>query len=187
MRAGKTFWFSQSCACSPENLGNACSRQTRRPYGAGLCVRLAACQADSKPTTALFGHASDQYKCRNVSNTVGLCRAPRAGAARAWLPIASRCEVCWFLCRMERHLLAVLLACGQGVMYGTIITVAGGALVLGDDNRLGDTFWRSADALMVSSLAAQAMKITFQRERPSMTNDPGRFFSGIHHNSFPQR
>lgn len=73
----------------------------------------------------------------------------------------------------------------KSVMYGTIVTVVGGAFVLGDHNRLGDTFWRSFDALAVSSAAAQVMKLTFQRERPSQTNDPDRFFSGIHHESFP--
>lgn len=69
--------------------------------------------------------------------------------------------------------------------YGSILTVAGGALVLGDDNRLGDTFWRSVDAMALGSLATQGLKVTFQRERPSVTADPGKFFQGIHAQSFP--
>lgn len=69
--------------------------------------------------------------------------------------------------------------------YGTLLTVAGGALAFGDNHELGDTFWRSLDAVAFSSAAAQAMKWTFQRERPSETSDPDRFFRGLHHQSFP--
>ena len=72
-----------------------------------------------------------------------------------------------------------------GVEYGTLLTVAGGALVFGDQDKLGDTFWRSVDAVAVSAAASQAMKLTFQRERPSQTDDPNHFFSGIHDKSFP--
>jgi undecaprenyl-diphosphatase len=71
------------------------------------------------------------------------------------------------------------------LMYGTILTVGAGALAFGDDNKLGDTFWRSADAMLVSGIGAQAMKYTFQRERPSQTSDPNRFFQGTHAQSFP--
>lgn len=73
----------------------------------------------------------------------------------------------------------------KDVEYGTLLTVIGGSFVLGDHGKLGDTFWRSFDAVTVSAAASQAMKWTFQRERPSQTSDPGRFFSGIHHSSFP--
>ena len=71
------------------------------------------------------------------------------------------------------------------LMYGTIITVAGGALAFGDQDKLGDTFWRSVDAMVVSGIGAQALKYTFQRERPSQTSDPNRFFEGTHAQSFP--
>ena len=73
----------------------------------------------------------------------------------------------------------------NALMYGTIVTVAGGALAFGDENRLGDTFWRSVDAMAVASLGSEAMKVTFQRERPSQTDDPNRFFAGTHAQSFP--
>jgi undecaprenyl-diphosphatase len=63
--------------------------------------------------------------------------------------------------------------------------VAGGAFAFGDHNELGDTFWRSLDAVAVSTAGAQAMKWTFQRERPSQTDNPDRFFKGIHNESFP--
>ena len=71
------------------------------------------------------------------------------------------------------------------LQYGTILTVAGGALVFGDDNKLGDTFWRSVDAMALGSLATQGLKLTFQRERPSKTDDPNRFFKGASAQSFP--
>lgn len=73
----------------------------------------------------------------------------------------------------------------KNVEYATVLTVVGGSFVLGDHNKLGDTFWRSFDAVAVSSATAQVMKWTFQRERPSQTNDPNKFFSGIHSESFP--
>ena len=71
------------------------------------------------------------------------------------------------------------------LMYGTIATVGIGALAFGDNDKLGDTFWRSVDAMAISSLGATAMKYTFQRERPSQTSDPNRFFKGSHAQSFP--
>jgi undecaprenyl-diphosphatase len=71
------------------------------------------------------------------------------------------------------------------VEYATALTVIGGSLVLGDHDRAGDTFWRSLDAVAFSTVAAQAMKLTFQRERPIDTSDPNRFFKGAHNDSFP--
>ncbi|MFC5525710.1 phosphatase PAP2 family protein [Rhodanobacter ginsengisoli] len=73
----------------------------------------------------------------------------------------------------------------NALMYGTILTVAGGALAFGDNDKLGDTFWRSVDAMVIAGVGAQAMKYTFQRERPSQTSDPNRFFQGSHAQSFP--
>ena len=71
------------------------------------------------------------------------------------------------------------------LMYGTVFTVLGGALAFGDQDKLGDTFWRSVDALAVTSLSTEGLKLTFQRERPSQTSDPNRFFAGTHAQSFP--
>lgn len=73
----------------------------------------------------------------------------------------------------------------NALMYGTIITVGAGALAFGDNDKLGDTFWRSVDAMVVAGVGAQAMKLTFQRERPSQTDNPNRFFKGRHAQSFP--
>jgi undecaprenyl-diphosphatase len=71
------------------------------------------------------------------------------------------------------------------VEYGTALTVLGGSLLLGDQDKLGDTFWRSLDAVAFSSASAQVLKWTFRRERPSDTSDPNRFFKGMHNESFP--
>ncbi|HEU0276394.1 MAG TPA: phosphatase PAP2 family protein [Rhodanobacteraceae bacterium] len=73
----------------------------------------------------------------------------------------------------------------KALIYATVATVIGGSLVLGDQDKLGDTFWRSLDSLAVSTVLAQGMKWTFQRERPSQTSNPNLFFRGIHNESFP--
>lgn len=71
------------------------------------------------------------------------------------------------------------------LMYGTIVGVVGGSLALGDQDKLGDTFWRSLDSMAVSSALAQGGKWIFQRERPSQTSDPGKWFQGTRYQSFP--
>jgi membrane-associated phospholipid phosphatase len=71
------------------------------------------------------------------------------------------------------------------LMGGTILIVVGGSLALGDQDKLGDTFWRSLDSMAVSSVIAQGAKSTFQRERPSQTSNPNKFFQGFKYESFP--
>ena len=71
------------------------------------------------------------------------------------------------------------------LLYGSIATVAGGAIWLGDNSQLGDTFWRSVDSMVVTGVSTQALKWTFQRERPSETGNPNKWFQGIQHQSFP--
>lgn len=71
------------------------------------------------------------------------------------------------------------------LIYGTLVTVAGGALAFGDQDKLGDTFWRSVDALAVTAVGTTGLKLAFQRERPSQTSDPDQFFAGRHAQSFP--
>ncbi|MEO6967428.1 MAG: phosphatase PAP2 family protein [Rhodanobacteraceae bacterium] len=74
----------------------------------------------------------------------------------------------------------------QKILIGaTIVTVVGGSLALGDQSKLGDTFWRSLDSMAVSAVIAQGGKLIFQRERPSQTDDPNRFFKGTQYQSFP--
>lgn len=71
------------------------------------------------------------------------------------------------------------------LIYGSIVTVAGGALWLGDNDKLGNTFWRSVDSMVITGVGTQALKWTFQRERPSQTDNPNKWFQGIHAQSFP--
>lgn len=74
----------------------------------------------------------------------------------------------------------------QKVLVGaTVLGVVGGAFVLGDQDKLGDTFWRSLDSMVVSSAISQAAKWTFRRERPSETGDPDEWFKSFHDQSFP--
>jgi undecaprenyl-diphosphatase len=73
----------------------------------------------------------------------------------------------------------------QVLMYGTILTVGAGAILLGDNDQFGDTLWRSVDSMVVTAAGTQVLKWTFQRERPSQTNDPNRFFKGLGAQSFP--
>jgi len=71
------------------------------------------------------------------------------------------------------------------LVYGTVVSVVGGALMLGDEDDLGDTMWRSVDAIAFGSLATRGLKATFRRERPIDTDDPDRFFKSRKDKSFP--
>ncbi|WP_146748557.1 hypothetical protein [Thiomonas sp. X19] len=64
------------------------------------------------------------------------------------------------------------------------LTLAG-AVWEGGNNRLGKTLWQSVDAAAMAGISTQALKWTFQRTRPSATNNPGRRFQGVHNQSFP--
>ena len=73
----------------------------------------------------------------------------------------------------------------QLLMNATILTVVGGSFLLGDQDKLGDTFWRSMDSMALSAVVAQGGKLVFQRKRPSQTDDPSEFFKGTQYESFP--
>ncbi len=73
----------------------------------------------------------------------------------------------------------------KALMVGSILTVGVGALALGDDSKLGDTFWRSVDSMAITAIATTGMKYGFRRERPSQTSDPNRFFKSSSAQSFP--
>ncbi len=62
--------------------------------------------------------------------------------------------------------------------YGSVAFIAAGALVLGDDNQLGHTFWQSADSAVFAGLSAQVLKYAFRRERPIQGDDPNAWFRG---------
>ncbi|HEY4139209.1 MAG TPA: phosphatase PAP2 family protein, partial [Casimicrobiaceae bacterium] len=73
----------------------------------------------------------------------------------------------------------------QDLAVATALTTFGGAVWLGDDDKLGDTLWRSVDAMALSALTTETTKYVFSRERPSQTDDPNRFFTGHGNQSFP--
>lgn len=73
----------------------------------------------------------------------------------------------------------------QLLMNATILTVVGGSFALGDQDKLGDTFWRSLDSMALSAVVAQGGKLVFQRKRPSQSSDPNEFFKGTQYQSFP--
>jgi undecaprenyl-diphosphatase len=64
------------------------------------------------------------------------------------------------------------------------LTLAG-AIWEGGNNRLGKTLWQSVDAAAMVGISTQALKWTFQRTRPSATNNPDQWFQGVHNQSFP--
>lgn len=69
--------------------------------------------------------------------------------------------------------------------FGVIAVEVGGAAWLGNDDRLGHSFWQAIDSTVVSSLAAEALKLTFSRARPEQGNDPNKWFQGHCCESFP--
>jgi hypothetical protein len=69
--------------------------------------------------------------------------------------------------------------------FGVVAFEAGGALWLGDDNRLGHTLWQSSDATLLSAIAAQGLKYAFSRARPTQGNNPDAWFKGGCCQSFP--
>ncbi|MCG6878583.1 MAG: phosphatase PAP2 family protein [Deltaproteobacteria bacterium] len=60
-----------------------------------------------------------------------------------------------------------------------------GGLWEGGSSRPGKTYWQSLDAIVLGTATTQAMKYTFTRARPSQTDDPGKWFQGGSHYSFP--
>jgi membrane-associated phospholipid phosphatase len=71
-----------------------------------------------------------------------------------------------------------------GLEVGSVAFVAAGALLLGNDNQLGHTFWQSADSSVFAGLSAQVLKYVFRRARPIQGDNPNAWFQG-HDGSFP--
>jgi undecaprenyl-diphosphatase len=68
---------------------------------------------------------------------------------------------------------------------GVALATIGGALFADNDSRLGRTFDQSMDSIVLTAATTSAMKVAFSRERPSENADPGDFFDGHGHGSFP--
>ncbi|MGH8274824.1 MAG: phosphatase PAP2 family protein [Gammaproteobacteria bacterium] len=73
----------------------------------------------------------------------------------------------------------------KDLQYGVIAAELAGGLYFGGQSRIGRTFWQSIDASAFSAIAAQVLKYTFSRARPSQSASPGHWFQGGCCQSFP--
>ena len=73
----------------------------------------------------------------------------------------------------------------NAVEYGSLLAVFGGALWLGAESQPGHTFWQGVDSTVIGAVTVAIMKPVFSRARPSQTDDPGLWFQGKGHDSFP--
>ena len=72
-----------------------------------------------------------------------------------------------------------------GLEYGSAAAVLGGALWLGSESRLGQTFWKSTDSMLVADVSATVLKEIFRRQRPVDGNDSNSWFGSSKNASFP--
>ena len=73
----------------------------------------------------------------------------------------------------------------KNLEMGSAAIVLGGALWEGNDTRLGQTFWKSTESMLMGDALAQAGKLVFRRQRPIDGNDPGAWFKSSSNKSFP--
>lgn len=71
------------------------------------------------------------------------------------------------------------------LLYGVVAVEGAGALWLGDDSKLGNTFWQTLDSSVISGAGAEVLKLAFSRARPDQGNDPNKWFQGGCCDSFP--
>jgi PAP2 superfamily len=72
-----------------------------------------------------------------------------------------------------------------GLEYGVLATEIAGSWWLGNNDELGHTLWQTVDATVVSSVMAEALKLSLSRARPNQGNDPNQWFKGRCCDSFP--
>lgn len=68
---------------------------------------------------------------------------------------------------------------------GTAVTVLGGALATDSDTRLGRTFDKALDAVVLTGATTTVLKKVFTRARPYQSDDPWAFRQGHGDQSFP--
>jgi undecaprenyl-diphosphatase len=73
----------------------------------------------------------------------------------------------------------------QDLSYAASATVLVGSVFVDSDSRLGRTFDRSMDAMLMTMATTTVAKHVFSRARPKEHGDPADFFSGPGHQSFP--
>jgi membrane-associated phospholipid phosphatase len=69
--------------------------------------------------------------------------------------------------------------------YGSAAIVVGGALWEGNETRLGKTFWKATDSMVMADVAANGAKLVFRRQRPNTSGDPNAWFKTTSDKSFP--
>jgi len=69
--------------------------------------------------------------------------------------------------------------------YASAAVVVGGALWEGNDTRLGKTFWKATDSMVIADIAANSAKLVFRRQRPNTAGDPNAWFKSSADKSFP--
>ena len=67
----------------------------------------------------------------------------------------------------------------------TILTIVGGGLWEGGEDRLGKTYWRAIDSSVLGAISSTALKYAFTRSRPTQSDSPDDWFQGRGHYSFP--
>ncbi|HZX72314.1 MAG TPA: hypothetical protein VFE77_16020, partial [Rhodanobacter sp.] len=75
----------------------------------------------------------------------------------------------------------------NSLIDATIFTVLGGFRLLGNQDNLGDTFWRSLGSMVGASLVALGGKLIFQRERPPQDASADDFFKRTKYQGFRKR
>lgn len=73
----------------------------------------------------------------------------------------------------------------QALLYTLIGGEVAGAIWLGDEDRLGKTFWQAIDSSALGAISSEALKHIFTRSRPEQSADPNLWFQGGSHYSFP--
>lgn len=73
----------------------------------------------------------------------------------------------------------------QALSYGTGAAVIAGSIFSDSDSRIGRTFDRSMDAMVMTVMTTTVLKYSFSRERPDEGDGSGDFFAGSGHTSFP--
>jgi undecaprenyl-diphosphatase len=69
--------------------------------------------------------------------------------------------------------------------FGSAALVIGGALWEGSDTRLGQTYWKSIDSMLMGDVSATVLKDVFRRQRPIDGNNPNNWFQPSGNASFP--
>jgi len=73
----------------------------------------------------------------------------------------------------------------HAVEFGSAAVVLGGALWEGNETRLGRTFWKASESMLLADLSSEGLKRVFRRARPSQGNDPNDWFGPASRRSFP--